>query len=112
MFMPRPLRTVALRPQITQAGDKRGSNLDSETGAILSKKVVSFGRVAIAVIVPISWRQGYVNNHHHRVYLNYAFRKSGRPVLTVQGKEYFNKSGKVQILVSGSKPGITSSGVM
>ena len=109
MFTSRPLHTVALRPQITQPGDKRGSNLDSETGTILSKVVVSFGRVSIAVIIPISWRQGYVNNHH-RVYLNYGFRKSGRPVLTVQGKEYFDKSGKVQILVSGNKPGITSSG--
>ena len=40
--------------------------------------------------------------------LEYDFRKSERPVLTVQGIDYLNKSGRVQTLISGNKPGITS----
>ena len=68
--------------------------------------LLSFGRVAIAAIVPASWRQGCVDNGH-RAYLHYAFRKSERPVLTKQAMEYLIKSGKVQLSLSGIKPGIT-----
>ena len=43
----------------------------------------------------------------HRAHLNYVFRKSERPVLTEQAMEYLIKSGKVQLSLSGIKPGVT-----